>query len=286
MAVHNHVFHPYDGAREPAGTRWMVLARYALGDALQQKKTLALLVLSAFPALAAAILIYLRHNVEAIKMFQLPLDRIVTIDGAFFYKLLVVQCFLAFGLTVSTGARILVVDLRDNALPLYLARPLTRFEYLLGKAVAIGALGSVVTWVPGLVLFGLQASLATGWLVGHWWIAPAIVLGALSAISIFALVCLAVASVVRKRAASEAAFVALFFVVPLVARAIGELLHTRWWDTHLFLPAVLEALWTPLFHLQQSNGVSAWSALVTVLAMLGASCAVLAWRIKAWEVVR
>ena len=71
MAVHSHVFRPYEGPREKAGTRWMVLARYALGDALSQKKTVALLVLSAFPTLAAAVMIYLRHNLEALKKFKL-----------------------------------------------------------------------------------------------------------------------------------------------------------------------------------------------------------------------
>jgi ABC-type transport system involved in multi-copper enzyme maturation permease subunit len=285
MAVHSHVFRPYEGPREKAGTRWIVLARYALGDALSQKKTIGLLVMSAFPVLAAAILVYLRHNVEAIKMFEIPLDKIVAIDGVFFYRLLTVQCMLAFALTAATGARVLVADLRDNALPLYLARPLSRFEYVLGKAVAIVVLGSLVTWVPSLLLFGLQASLATGWLRQYWWIAPGIVLGALAAVSLFALVCLAVASVVRKRAAAEAAFVSLFLLVPLVARVVEQILHIKWW-VYLFVPALLEALWTPLFRLQQSNGVSPLGAAITLAVALSGAAFVLSRRIRAWEVVR
>src|SRR3954467_5587472 len=116
MAVHSHVFRPYAGPRETPGTRWLVLARYALGDALGQKKTIGLLVLSAFPALSAAVIIYLRHNLEAIKILQIPLDSIVPIHGTFFYHLVSIQIFLAFLLTVATGARLLVNDLRDNAL--------------------------------------------------------------------------------------------------------------------------------------------------------------------------
>jgi ABC-type transport system involved in multi-copper enzyme maturation permease subunit len=285
MAVHSHVFRPYEGPREKPGTRWAVLARYALGDALQLKKTVALLVLSVFPVLAAGVLIYLKHNLEAIKILKVPLETLVPIDGNFFFKLLAGQCFLAFLLTVATGARILVADLRDNALPLYLARPLSRFEYVLGKATAIVVLGSLVTWVPSLILFGLQASLASGWLAHNWFIAPAIVIGSLVAIVIFALVCLAVAAVLRKRAAAEAAFVSLFFVVPLVARVLGQILHVDWW-IHFFLPAVLESLWTPLFRLHQSNGLSAGSALVTVVVVLAGAAVVLSRRIRAREVVR
>jgi len=285
MAVHSHVFRPYDGPRETPGTRWLVLARYALGDALSQKKTVALLVLSAFPVLAAAVMIYLRHNLEALKILQIPLDKLVAINGNFFYQLISIQTFLAFLLTVATGSRILVADLRDNALPLYLARPLTRFEYLLGKVVAIAVLGSLVSWVPSLLLFGLQASLAKGWIVQYWWVAPAIVLASACAIALYALVCLAVASVVRKRAAAEAAFAALFFVVPLVARVIGQILHFDWW-IRFFLPAIFESLWVPLFHIDSSNGLSPGAALLSLMVALALSILVLARRIRAWEGVR
>jgi hypothetical protein len=285
MAVHNHVFRPYDGPRESAATRWLVLARYALDDALAQKRTLALLVLSSFPVLAAAVLIYLRHNVEAIKMFEIPLDKIVAIDGTFFYRLLAFQCLLVFMLTGTIGARILVADLRDNALPLYLARPLSRFEYLLGKVVAIVTLGSLVTWVPGLFLFVLQASLATGWLAKNWFVAPAIVLGALTAVLLFALVCLAVAAVVRKRAAAEAAYTSVFLLVPLVARAVGELLHLQWWK-YLFVPYVFKGIFTPLFRLEEVPEVPTFGALVALAVALALAASVLTRRIRAWEVVR
>jgi ABC-2 type transport system permease protein len=285
MAVHSHVFRPYAGPRETPGTRWLVLARYALGDALAQKKTIGLLVLSAFPALSAAVIIYLRHNLEAIKILNIPLDSIVAIDATFFYHLVTIQTFLAFLLTVATGARLLVNDLRDNALPLYLSRPLTRFEYLLGKTVAIVILGSLVTWVPDLLLFGLQASLAPGWLAANWWVAPALVIAALSAIVLYALVCLAVAAVVRRRAASEAAFASLFFVVPLVARVIGQILHGDWW-LRFFLPAVMESIWVPLFRIQSSNGLSVTAAITSLLVALALSALVLSRRIRAWEVVR
>jgi ABC-2 type transport system permease protein len=180
---------------------------------------------------------------------------------------------------------VLVNDFRDNALPLYLSRPLTRVEYVLGKAAAIATLTSLVTWVPSLLLVGLQASLADGWLAANWWIAPAVFLAAWSAILLFALVCLAVAAVLRRRAASEAAFVALFFVVPLIARIVDQFLHMEWW-IRFFVPAIFESLWTPLFRLQQSNSLSPGGALLSLGVALTLATAILLRRVKAWEVVR
>jgi ABC-2 type transport system permease protein len=285
MAVHSHVFRPYEGARTALRTRWLVIARYALTEALSQKRTIALLVASAFPLLGGAVIIYLHHNLEAIKILEIPVQSLIPIDATFFYRILTIQCYLAFGLTAATGARVLVNDLRDNALPLYLSRPITRVEYVLGKATAIATLGSLVTWVPSLLLMGLQASLSRGWLVQNWWLAPGIFLGAWSAIPLFALVCLAVAAVLRRRAASEAAFVALFIVVPLIARIVDQFLHMEWW-IRFFVPAIFEALWTPLFRLQQSNGLSPAGAMLSLAVAVTLAATILLRRVKAWEIVR
>jgi ABC-2 type transport system permease protein len=285
MAVHSHVFHPYAGARTSPRNRWMVVARYALSEVLALKKTIALLVLAAFPLLGGAVVIYLHHNLEAIKILQMPLKALVPIDNRFFYWILTAQCWIAFGLTASIGARVLVNDLRDNALPLYLSRPLTRVEYVLGKTAAIAFLTSLVTWVPSLLLFGLQGSLDRDWMAANWWLGPAIFLGAWTAIPLFALVCLAVAAVLRRRAAAEAAFVALFIVIPLIAKIVDQFLHADWW-VRFFVPAIFESLWTPLFRLQQSNGLSPAGAAVSLAVALLLAGTVLLRRVRAWEVIR
>jgi ABC-2 type transport system permease protein len=285
MAVHSHVFRPYEGERTALSTRWTVIARYALREALALKKTIVILVAAAFPLLIGGSIIYLRHNLEAIKILQLPIDQIIPINAQFFVYVLTVQCWLAFVLTASTGARVLVNDLRDNALPLYLSRPLTRVEYVLGKLAALGVLGSLVTWVPSLLLVLLQASVEPGWFAKNWWIAPAVFVASWTAIPLFAVVCLAVASVLRRKAASEAAFVALFFVVPIIARIFDQFLHVQWW-VRFFLPAIFESLWTPLFRIQASNGLSPMGALFSLVTALTLATFVLLRRVRAWEIVR
>ena len=115
MAVHSHAFRPYTGPRTAAWARPLVLTRYALRDAFAQKKTIALLVLSAIPTLAAAVIIYLHHNLEAVKILEIPIDAIVKIDSQFFLRILWGQALAAFLLTVVTGPRMLVSDLRDKA---------------------------------------------------------------------------------------------------------------------------------------------------------------------------
>src|SRR6478752_805599 len=52
--------------------------------------------------------------------------------------------------------------LANNALALYLARPFSRTEYVIGKMSVLLILLSLMTWVPGLLLFLLQGYLE-GW---------------------------------------------------------------------------------------------------------------------------
>ena len=62
------------------------------------------------------------------------------------------------------GPGLISPDLSHNALPLYLARPFSRTEYVLGKMSVLMGLMSLMTWIPGVLLFVLQ-----GYLEGWQW---------------------------------------------------------------------------------------------------------------------
>src|SRR6185503_13906246 len=108
----------------------------------------------------------------------------------FFFAILTFQGALAFLLTAWVSPVLVSPDLVNGALPLYLSRPLSRAEYVLGKTAVLFGVLSLVTWVPELALFGLQAGLAgRAWfqqemgvglavVVGGWiWIAVLTLLG-------------------------------------------------------------------------------------------------------------
>ncbi len=75
-----------------------------------------------------------------------------------------IQLFFSMILVLLIGPDLISQDLRFNAIPLYLSRPVRRFEYFLGKLGVIAVYLSIVTIVPVLVAFvlgfgfGLDAS--------------------------------------------------------------------------------------------------------------------------------
>src|SRR6266567_4701667 len=115
-------------------------------------------------------------------------------------KFMSVQGVFAFLLTAFAGPGLISPDLANGALPLYFCRPFSRAEYVLGKSSVLAILLSQITWVPGLVLFVVQASLAgASWAWTHLWIAGSLVISSLIWIAILSLLAMALSAWVKWR---------------------------------------------------------------------------------------
>jgi ABC-2 type transport system permease protein len=286
VAVHDHGFRLYRGARTASWRHPLVIARDALAGAFTVRKTMALLVAAGLSWLVFASLVYLHHNAEALLMFELPMDRLLPIDGSFFLAFLRLQGIVAFLLLLVAGPNLIASDLRDNALPLYLGRPLSRFEYVLGKLLVLLLLGSLVTWVPGLLLLGLQGALAgPAWLGENLRLVSGVFFGSWLLVLVASLVCLALSALLRAKAAIEAAFVAFFTMLALLGQIVERLLQTRWGGL-LNVPALLGTVWRALLGRPVEAELSASVAAIALAVLAALCCLVLARRVRAYEVVR
>ena len=70
------------------------------------------------------------------------------------------QDIFVYILTVTLGSRLIAQDLRANALQIYLSKPLTRAEYIFGKFGILASFLLFITWVPALLLLGVQVAFA------------------------------------------------------------------------------------------------------------------------------
>src|SRR5205807_9644984 len=105
---------------------------------------------------------YLTHNLSFLKTFNIPAGNFLEINGRFFSVFCNVQGGMAYLLTAFVGPSLVSPDLNNNALPLFFCRPFSRTEYVAGKMSVLLFLLSAITWVPGLILFTIHASLS-GW---------------------------------------------------------------------------------------------------------------------------
>jgi hypothetical protein len=113
----------------------------------------------------------------------------------------------------------------------------------------VGFLLSLVTWVPGILIFLFQASLeGLAWTWAHLWMMGAIFVGCMAWIILLSLLSLAVSALVRWRVVASGALLGLFFVPGAFGEIVNQLFLTR--VGHLIsLSATMNSIWRGLFGL-------------------------------------
>lgn len=249
MAVYEHLYGAYEGESQSALSRFFVIPRYALREVFKSKLLVTIFILCFIYPLIATILVYLHHNVNALALLQINVRELLPIDASFFLTFVKLQCAFAFILTVLVAPPLISRDLSNNALPLYLCRPLSRAEYVLGKMAVVVFLLSLVTWIPGLLIFFFQASLAGfTWLWANLWMIWAIFAGGMVWIILLSLLALAVSAIVKWRVVASGALLGMFFVPSTFGEIVNNLFLTRA-GSLISLWATMNSIWRGLFGL-------------------------------------
>jgi len=247
VPVFDRRYRGYAGPRV-AGSGLRTVARYALAEAFRSRLALVLLVASVLVPLGFGGFVYVVHNLDIFRAVGMKVDEEIPVVGkALFFWFLVWQSGFAFLLAAFIGPTLVSKDLVHQALPLYLARPLSRAEYVAGKLAALLVPLSAVTWVPGLLLVGLQASLAeSGWLGAHLRIPFAIFVGSWVWILLLALLALALSAWIRWRPVATGMLFGIFVIGEATGRTIEAVLGTRWGKLLAF-DDLVETIWADLF---------------------------------------
>jgi ABC-2 type transport system permease protein len=208
------------------------------------------------------------------------------VDGRFFLMYLSVQSSLAFILTAFIGPGLVSPDLANGALTLYLCRPLSRLEYVAGKLSVLAIVLSWITWIPGLALFFVQASLSGwDWMMSNLWIASGIVLACGLWILSISLLALALSAWVKWRIAAGALLLGVLFLGAAFSEAINRVLQTQ--QGYLInVSRLINIVWQDLLHDSGERPLPAAEAWFGILAFAAICFYVLMKKIRANEVVR
>ena len=200
MAVYKRGYRRYAGPLTGRWVRFLVLPRYAWRRLYQQRLVLLLTILAFVWPLLCAAFVYLANRAELLVGLDQEIRRFIEVNGRFFSIFMYVQAGFAVFLAALAGPGLLAPDLANNALPLYFSRPLTRWSYALARLTVLVGMLSVITWIPGLVLFGTQAGLAGGsWLLANWSLGAGMVAGFLMWLLVLSLVAMAASAYVKWR---------------------------------------------------------------------------------------
>jgi ABC-2 type transport system permease protein len=293
MAVYKRTYKAYRGPLTPAWSRFAVLSRYGFSTLFTSRWFTAYTVLCLIPFLVGLVFIYLIHNATVQSMLNTQFGQTSWINNFVAVRFLGIECWMAFILTAWGAPGMVSKDFANHAVQLYLSRPLSRAEYLVGKISVMGALLSCTTWIPALILFFLHAELqGHGWGWDNLWMAGAIILAGLIWIALISLLAMALSVWVRWRIAGTALMLAVFFVLPGFGGVISAVMRSNW-GLVFNLPYMLTEVWAHLFRivdpLHPRRGLTLlplWAAWATLLAVCGFSLWLLHRKLKAREVER
>jgi ABC-type transport system involved in multi-copper enzyme maturation permease subunit len=290
MSVHKNTYRAYTGPVTPLWKRVIVLARYGFAEAWSSKITVTLFTLSLLPFLVFLVGIYLANNPVAQLLILKNSRQMLTVDARFFLGVLQVQSWIALIVTAWVAPRLISFDLADNALPILLSHPISRFGYLFGKFIAIFGSLSAVTWVPCLLLFVYQCYASPQpWAVANLSIAAGMFVGAIIWIAFLSILGLALSSWVKWRVVATGVIFAAVLVPAGVGAIVSAVLRTQW-GLLLNIPVTMSVLWQRLLGAPESMRSASSLPTPAIVAVLVLACllclAMLNARIRAREVVR
>ena len=305
MAVYEQTYKPYTGRLTPEWSRFLIIPRHAFRAVFKSKLFTAFYVLCFLPLLVEAVLIYLHHNVTALAIMKVDTQNLLQIDGSFFQAFVYVQGIFAFFVGLLVGPPLVSRDLRNNALPLYLCRPFSRTEYVVGKMSVLLILLSWITWIPQLLMFLFQSYLeGFAWFRANLWMASSIVIAGVVWVLLLALLSQTVSALLKWRIVASAAMLGIVFIPSVFGSVfINILFQTKLGDL-VSLFALMGHVTSGLFGtydrvagrftVEDFNTVREiviinpplW-ACWTALFLFSATClALLSWKVKAYEVVK
>jgi ABC-type transport system involved in multi-copper enzyme maturation permease subunit len=178
MPIFDQGYQHWQGPLSGHGVRWLAVARHGVRAQLKNRFVRLLLLVAWIPALALVTFLslwgLLEQQAESVisllqrllppEMLSQPRDfraAVWTVAYTYFFK---AELVCSLFLVTIVGPNLVSRDLRFNALPLYLSRPVRRIDYFLGKLGVIGFFLAATVVVPALGAYalGLAFSLDLG----------------------------------------------------------------------------------------------------------------------------
>jgi len=276
MPIHDQGYRRYSGARVLRPRSWSVIARAGITERLRERRFLALLLVAWLLFVVRAVQIYFGTTFVRASFFAPSVET--------FHSFLTQQRLFVFFITIYAGAGLIASDRQANALQLYLSKPITRHDYIVGKLATLAAFLIAVTWVPAMMLLMLQVlfSGSLEFVTTHPRLVPAITITAALQVALASMMMLALSSLSRSRRFAAM----LYALVTIFAGTIERVLQTATGAAGWVLLSpqnTLLVITDALFGIEPEIPVTI--ALIAIATLMAVCVAVLEQRVRAVDVV-
>ena len=284
MSVYRRGYQRYQGKIEGRRARFLVLPRFSWRAMFRQRLVILLLACATISPLICAAYVYLSHNLDIFSDAQV-LRNIIEINDGFFMSFMNAQKIFAVFLAALTGPGLIAPDVANNALQLYFSRPLTRLDYAGGRLAALMGLLSLITWIPGIAIFFMQAAMAgSGWGAANWRLGFGLFTGFMLWIFLVSLAALASSAWVKLRVIAGGLILGFFFILSGIAGTINGVFRGTW--GYLLNPSwAVERIAYAIFGTEAPDGPGAAPAIAAFFVILLLLALILERKLRPVEVV-
>jgi ABC-2 type transport system permease protein len=271
VAVYKRTYKAYDGPLTSPTWRFLVLQRYAF-RAVFKSRMLDLAYLGCFvPPIIVLCTLYLNQNASVLALVHQQVG-FIKVDGSFFMNFLGFQGVLAGLLTAFVGPTLVAPDLVNGALSLYMSRPFSRAEYILGKGSVIATIAGSITLLPAMLIFIVQSSLmGWNWMLDNFYLATATLLTCGILLAVFTLLGLAMSALVRWKIVAGALILAVFAIGKGFGAMIDGVMRTTS-GAYIDIQSLIQTVAMDLFHttapIDNIPPYGAWIALIAICGLL------------------
>jgi ABC-2 type transport system permease protein len=285
MAIYRRGYQRYQGAITGPWARFLVLPRFAWQRLFRQRLIALLLLVALIWPLLCAIFIYISNHADLLKGMGKQFQNFIEVKGNFFIIFMQVQASFAIFLAAFAGPGLISPDLANNALPLYFSRPLSRAEYALARLTTLSGMLSLITWIPGLLLFGMQVGMAgSSWFSENWRIGVGIVAGFAVWILLVSLVALAGSAYAKLRVVAGGIVLGFFFILGGATTMINMVFRSTWGS--IFNPTwATRRLWYAMFSVDPPAGPGVLACVLALAAFMLLLLLVLERKLRPVEVI-
>ena len=270
MAVYKRTYKSYDGPLTNPATRFLVLQRYAFRSVFKSRMLLLGYLLCFIPGILMLCVLYLNQNASVLGLIGQKAG-VFKINGPFFLGFLTFQGVLAGILTAFIAPSLVAPDLVNGALSLYMSRPFSRAEYVLGKGSVIATLAGAITFLPTMLMFIVQSSLmGWNWMLDNFYLATGTLLTSAILLAVLTLLGLAMSALVRWKIVAGALILGVFAIGKGFAAMIDNVMRTNMGD-YIDIQHLLGTVSTNLFHIDNTQDqplAAAWIALIAICGVL------------------
>ena len=157
MPIYEQAYRKYEAREGLRSVRFWPITREALRLLFARKAFLALSIVAWIPALGFILYVF---GVSKVAEANPDVTRIAPLDGRIFLWLYFAQTLAAFVVTTFSTAGLVAGDRRSGAMVMYLARPLTPRDYMIGKLAVPLLINLALTLGPGLLVYGVALAIA------------------------------------------------------------------------------------------------------------------------------